>query len=100
MAMFLLWNAPLIHIDLLYHPRQHDAHKIRRGPRPDPETGETIVAQKISLLDRRYRDVASDRRTSRSRPIRSPAGAGRHAQERAAGLGRQSRRRLHLRRME
>ena len=29
--MLLLWNALPIHIDLLSHPRQHDARTIRRG---------------------------------------------------------------------
>jgi hypothetical protein len=58
------------------------------------EIGERFVAQKFYLQDRRYCRVASDRRTSRARPIRSrrrrcpclSASAGRPTQERARDL--------------
>jgi hypothetical protein len=58
------------------------------------EAGERFVAQKIHPHDRRRGDAACDRRISRV----CPASPGRHTQKRAAGLGRQSRRGLYLRR--
>ena len=90
MAMFLLWNARPIHMDLLCPPQQHDARKFVAGPARTRKQGEAFVAQKICLQDRHYRGAVADVRTYRSCPVDSLAGPGRHAQERAACLGRQS----------
>ena len=79
--------APLLMIQL----KSHRAWSHPRGA----EAGERFVAQKIHPLDRRRGDAACDRRISRV----WPASSGRHAQKRAADLGRQSRRGLYLRRM-